>query len=78
MGKDLEMWEIFVIIARHILTKLQDYMYLLTDASNGNNENFQKYKFEGPRSHQKEIAPMWDMIAPLAEKYYGISPYDGA
>ena len=53
-------------------------MYLLTDASNGNNENFQKYKFEGPRSHQKEIAPMWDMIDPLAEKYYGISPYDGA
>jgi hypothetical protein len=52
-------------------------MYLLTDASNGNNENFQKYKFEGPRSHQKKIAPMWDMIDPLAEKYYGISPYDG-
>ena len=74
------------------------------------NENFQKYKFEGTRSHQKEIdnllarrrafrrgveldrtfgldnyyiharqyfamAPMWDRIDPLAEKYYGISPY---
>lgn len=26
-------------------------MCLLTDASKGINENFQKYKFEGPRSH---------------------------
>ena len=74
------------------------------------NESVQKYKFEGPRSHQKEIdnllarrrafrrgveldrtfgldnydiharqyfamAPSWDRIDPLAEKYYGISPY---
>lgn len=74
------------------------------------NENVQKYKFEGPRSHQKEIdnllarrrafrrgveldrtfgldnydiharqyfamMPSWDRIDPLAERYYGISPY---
>ncbi len=74
------------------------------------NESVQKYKFEGPRSHQKEIdnllarrrafrrgvelnrtfgldyydiharqcfamMPSWDRIDPLAEKYYGISPY---
>ncbi len=74
------------------------------------NESVQKYKFEGPRSHQKEIdnllarrrafrrgveldrtfgldnydiharqyfamAPMWDRVDPLAEKYFGISPY---
>ena len=50
-------------------------MCLISDATNGSNENFQKYKFEGPRSHQKEIAPMWDRICPLAEKYYGISPH---
>ena len=83
---------------------------LLSDVTKGNNENVQKYKFEGPRSHQKEIdnllarrrafrrgveldrtfgldnydiharqyfamAPMWDRIDPMAEKYYGISPY---
>jgi len=28
---------------------------LLSDVTKGNNENVQKYKFEGPRSHQKEI-----------------------
>ena len=83
---------------------------LLSDVTKGNNENVQKYKFEGPRSHQKEIdnllarrrafrrgveldrtfgldnydiharqyfamMPSWDRIDPLAEKYYGISPY---
>ena len=76
----------------------------------GNNENVQKYKFEGPRSHQKEIdnllarrrafrrgveldrtfgldnydiharqyfamMPSWDKVDPMAEKFYGISPY---
>lgn len=53
------------------------------------NENFQKYKFEGKELdrtfglvyydiHARQyfaIAPMWDRIDPLAEKYYGISPY---
>ncbi len=83
---------------------------LLSDVTKGNNENVQKYKFEGPRSHQKEIdnllarrrafrrgveldrtfgldnydiharqyfamMPSLDRIDPLAEKYYGISPY---
>ena len=28
---------------------------LLSDVTKGNNENLQEYKFEGPRSHQKEI-----------------------
>ena len=87
-----------------------DISTLLSDVTKGNNENVQKYKFEGPRSHQKEIdnllarrrafrrgveldrtfgldnydiharqyfamMPSWDRIDPLAEKYYGISPY---
>ena len=36
-----------------------EYLYdengLRPDVTKGNNENVQKYKFEGPRSHQKEI-----------------------
>ena len=32
-----------------------DISTLLSDVTKGNNENVQKYKFEGPRSHQKEI-----------------------
>ncbi len=53
------------------------------------NENVQKYKFEGKELdrtfgldnydiHARQyfaMAPMWDRIDPLAEKYYGISPY---
>ena len=53
------------------------------------NENLQKYKFEGKELdrtfgldnydiHARQyfaMAPMWDRIDPLAEKYYGISPY---
>ena len=32
-----------------------DISTLLSDVTKGNNESLQKYKFEGPRSHQKEI-----------------------
>ena len=32
-----------------------DISTLLSDVTKGNNESVQKYKFEGPRSHQKEI-----------------------
>jgi RHS repeat-associated protein len=53
------------------------------------NENLQKYKFEGKELdrtfgldnydiHARQyfaMAPMWDRIDPMAEKYYGISPY---
>ena len=53
------------------------------------NENVQKYKFEGKELdrtfgldnydiHARQyfaMAPMWDRIDPLAERYYGISPY---
>ena len=53
------------------------------------NENLQKYKFEGKELdrtfgldnydiHARQyfaMAPMWDRIDPLAERYYGISPY---
>jgi RHS repeat-associated protein len=53
------------------------------------NENVQKYKFEGKELdrtfgldnydiHARQyfaMMPMWDRIDPLAEKYYGISPY---
>ncbi len=53
------------------------------------NENVQKYKFEGKELdrtfgldnydiHARQyfaMAPMWDRIDPMAEKYYGISPY---
>ena len=34
---------------------IRDISTLLSDVTKGNNENVQKYKFEGPRSHQKEI-----------------------
>ena len=34
---------------------LKDHQGLLSDATKGSNENVQKFKFEGPRSHQKEI-----------------------
>ena len=53
------------------------------------NESLQKYKFEGKEFdrtfgldnydiHARQyfaMAPMWDRIDPMAEKYYGISPY---
>jgi RHS repeat-associated protein len=53
------------------------------------NESVQKYKFEGKELdrtfgldnydvHARQyfaMAPMWDRIDPLAERYYGISPY---
>ena len=53
------------------------------------NENVQKYKFEGKELdrtfgldnydiHARQyfaMMPSWDRIDPLAEKYYGISPY---
>ena len=53
------------------------------------NENLQAYKFEGKELdrtfgldnydiHARQyfaMAPMWDRIDPMAEKYYGISPY---
>ena len=53
------------------------------------NENVQKYKFEGKELdrtfgldnydiHARQyfaMAPMWDRIDPMAEKYYGLSPY---
>ena len=53
------------------------------------NESLQKYKFEGKELdrtfgldnydiHARQyfaMMPMWDRIDPLAEKYYGISPY---
>ena len=53
------------------------------------NESVQKYKFEGKELdrtfgldnydiHARQyfaMAPMWDRIDPMAEKYYGISPY---
>lgn len=53
------------------------------------NESLQKYKFEGKELdrtfgldnydiHARQyfaMAPMWDRVDPLAEKYYGISPY---
>ena len=53
------------------------------------NESVQKYKFEGKELdrtfgldnydiHARQyfaMMPMWDRIDPLAEKYYGISPY---
>ena len=53
------------------------------------NENVQKYKFEGKELdrtfgldnydiHARQyfaMMPMWDRIDPLAEKFYGISPY---
>ena len=66
-----------------------DISTLLSDVTKGNNENMQKYKFEDKELdrtfgldnydiHARQyfaMAPMWDMIDPLAEKYYGISPY---
>ena len=53
------------------------------------NESFQRHKFEGKELDRSfgldnydiqarsyfAMAPMWDRIDPLSEKYYGISPY---
>ena len=53
------------------------------------NESVQKYKFEGKEldrtfgldnydiqtRHYFAMAPSWDRVDPLAEQYYGISPY---
>lgn len=53
------------------------------------NENLQKFKFEGKELDRSfgldnydiharnyfAMLPMWDRVDPLAEKYYGISPY---
>ena len=62
------------------------YGALFAESTNG---DVQKYKFEGKELdrtfgldnydiHARQyfaMAPMWDRIDPLAEKYYGISPY---
>ena len=66
-----------------------DISTLLSDVTKGNNESFQKYKFEDKELdrtfgldyydiHARQyfaMAPMWDRLDPLAEKYYGISTY---
>ena len=53
------------------------------------NESFQRHKFEGKELDRSfgldnydiqarnyfAMAPMWDRVDPLSEKYYGISPY---
>ena len=66
-----------------------DISTLLSDVTKGNNESLQKYKFEGKELdrtfgldnydiHARQyfsMMPTWDRIDPLAEKYYGISPY---
>ncbi len=66
-----------------------DISTLLSDVTKGNNENLQKYKFEGKELdrtfgldnydiHARQyfaMAPMWDRIDPLAENTPQFSPY---
>ena len=69
------------------ITHYYPYCGVIGDIST--NENFQKYKFEGKELdrtfgldnydiHARQyfaMAPMWDRLDPLAEKFYSISPY---
>ena len=44
-------------------------MYLLTDASNGNNENFQKYKFRWQKSTMESVHTMGHKLLKLTKSY---------